>query len=225
MNLSPRLKMIYDLLPDNRIMIDVGTDHCYLPVYALRQGKIKRAYAADVRPGPLQNAEKTAKTYGCADKITMILSDGLDALSRSQSRDIDTVVMAGMGGILISELIEKAPFLKNPDKTLILQPMTAVFELKEYLGCHGFAILDERLAEEGEKLYIALKVVYNGKAHTENPFRRITADPLFEKYAKLIRARLIKQKKGLESAAAPDEKRYREVLQKLNDLEEVYHDC
>ena len=84
MELTPRLKSVYELLEQNCIMIDVGTDHCYLPIYALQQGKIQRAYAADVRKGPLQNGRDNAALYGYGDKITTLLSDGLCALSDAQ---------------------------------------------------------------------------------------------------------------------------------------------
>ena len=80
MELTNRLKSVYELLPDGCIMIDVGTDHCYLPIYAILNGKVQRAYAADVREGPLKNGRDNARLYGLEERITTLLSDGLQAL-------------------------------------------------------------------------------------------------------------------------------------------------
>lgn len=222
MELNARLKSVYELLDEGCVMIDVGTDHCYLPIYAIRQGKCRRAYAADVRVGPLRNGEENARIYGCAERITTLLSDGLTALTEHQQADIDTVVCAGMGGTLIENIISAAPFLKNPEKTLILQPQKAVYELKEYLAAEGFVIEKEVLSLEGEKMYQCIKARFAGMPYpSPNPFKNLRSDPLFEEYAAREFRRLTKQKNGMQQGGIPDRKRYKEVLLRLQQLEEV----
>lgn len=222
MELTNRLKSVYSLLPDNCIMIDVGTDHCYLPIYAIQQGKLTRAYAADVRVGPLENGRENARIYGVEDQITTLLSDGLQALSPEQQKDIDTVVCAGMGGTLIEKIIADAPFLKNPEKTLILQPQKAIYELKEYLAREGFVIEKECLSKESDKMYQCMRVRYDGISRSApNPFALLRADALFTAYADLESNRLTKQKEGMEQGGIPDRDRYDAVIKHLKELEEI----
>jgi len=205
-----------------RLFIDVGTDHCYLPIFAILNGKVERAYAADVRIGPLQNGEENARIYGCDDRITTLLSDGLQALTPAQQQDIDTVVCAGMGGTLIQNIIDAAPFLKDKSKTLILQPQKAVYELKEYLWAQGFSIDTELLSAEGEKMYQCLRARYTGRSlPAPNPFLKLKNDPLFSQFAALEKRKLNKQKQGLEQGGIPDKDRYDRVCKHLAELEEV----
>ena len=222
MELTNRLKSVYELLPDGCVVIDVGTDHCYLPIYAILKGKVPRAYAADVREGPLQNGRENARIYGLEDRITTLLSDGLQALSAEMQRDVDTVVCAGMGGTLIEHIISAAPFLKDPDKTLILQPQKAIYELKEYLAANGFVIEKEAISAEGDKLYQCMRVRYDGNLRkAPNPFVGLREDPLFDIYAAAEHRRLMKQKNGMEQGGIPDKGRYDAVVRHLKELEEV----
>ncbi|MBR5782654.1 MAG: SAM-dependent methyltransferase [Clostridia bacterium] len=222
MELTNRLKSVYSLLPEDCIMIDVGTDHCYLPIYAILNEKVKRAYAADVRQGPLQNGKENAAVYGCSERITALLSDGLQALSEAQQQDIDTVVCAGMGGTLIQNIIAAAPFLKNKNKTLILQPQKAIFELKEYLAAQGFEIQKEVLSKEGNKMYQCMLVRFSGKVHTPpNPFALLKSDVLFDEYAAREKRRMQRQKSGMEQGGIPDKERYHQVCKHLKELEEM----
>lgn len=222
MELTNRLKSVYDLLDKDCVMIDVGTDHCYLPIYALQQGKIQRAYAADVREGPLANGRDNARIYGLEECITTLLSDGLQALNEEQMLDIDTVVCAGMGGTLIESIIAAAPFVKDPAKVLILQPQKAIYELKEYLAAEGFMIEKESLAREGEKMYQCMRVRFDGVSRkASNPFILLREDPLFEEYAAMEERKLQKQKSGMEQGGIPDKKRYAAVTKHLRELEEV----
>ncbi len=222
MELTNRLKSVYELLPDNCIMIDVGTDHCYLPIYALQQGKIGRAYAADVREGPLQNGQENARIFGFENCITTLLSDGLCALTEAQQNDIDTVVCAGMGGTLIQNIISAAPFLKDPAKTLVLQPQKAIYELKEFLFAEGFLIEAEALAQEGEKMYQCMRVRFDGIIRkAPNPLLLLKGDSLFDVFAAAEHRRLSHQKSGMEQGGIPDKERYDAVCKLLTQLEEV----
>lgn len=148
MNLTPRLLKIASLVPHNSVLADVGTDHAYVPVYCILNGICKRAFAMDINEGPLNNAEETVNHYGVSDKVELRLSDGLDKLGADEA---DTVVIAGMGGLLIKSILEKANL--KCGTTLILQPMLAQRELREYLYSNDIEITDEYLAKEDNKIY------------------------------------------------------------------------
>ena len=148
MNLTPRLLKIASLVPQDSILADVGTDHAYVPVYCILNGICQRALAMDINEGPLKNAEETVKNYGVSDRVELRLSDGL---CKMEPHEADTVVIAGMGGLLIKSILEKAN-LKD-GTTLILQPMLAQKELRESLYSNDIAITDEYLAKEDNKIY------------------------------------------------------------------------
>lgn len=153
LTLSPRLSAIAAQVPQGTRLTDVGTDHAYLPTALLLAGRIQQAEATDVHAGPLQRGRETAALYGVSDGIRFCLRDGLEGL---QGPETDTVVIAGMGGELIARILEQAPWTR--EKLLLLQPMTAQAELRQWLTGHGYAIQGETLVREGEKFYQILTV-------------------------------------------------------------------
>lgn len=157
MKLDSRLMAIADLVRKDKVFADIGTDHAYLPVYLVEKGITKKAIAADLRVGPLENAKDAVVSYRYADQIELRLSDGLDNFTENEAQEI---AVAGMGGLLISSFIERTKWLKNEDVHLILQPMTHVEELRKTLFDNGFVIDREVVAKDGDKLYIILSVYY-----------------------------------------------------------------
>ena len=151
LDLSPRLAAIAALVPPGAKLADVGTDHAYLPVWLLLAGRIGQAVASDVNEGPLQRGRETARAYGVGEKIDFRRCDGLAGISPQEA---DTVVIAGMGGDLISRILAAAPWTRGAK--LILQPMSSQEVLRQWLGEHGYAIQGETLAREGEKFYSIL---------------------------------------------------------------------
>ncbi len=166
MKLDSRLMAIADLVRKDKIFADIGTDHAYLPVYLVEKGIIKKAIAADLRVGPLENAKEAVVSYGYSDQIKLRLSDGLDNFIENE---VEEIAVAGMGGLLISSFVERTQWLKNENIHLILQPMTHVEELRKTLFDNGFVIDKEVVAKDGDKLYIILSVhFYEGQtAYTD----------------------------------------------------------
>lgn len=150
--MTPRLFAISESVPQGAVLADVGTDHGYIPIYLCLNNKIESALAMDLRPGPLKRAEENIVRYGLEDKIKTRLSDGLSELSEGEA---DTAVIAGMGGLLIAEILEAAPFELS---CYVLQPMTAAAELRQYLEEKGYQICHEVLAKEEEKIYTVMTV-------------------------------------------------------------------
>ena len=157
MKLDSRLMAIADLVRKDKVFADIGTDHAYLPVYLVENRIINCAIAADLRVGPLENAKETVVSHNLSDKIELRLSDGLDNFSENEVQEI---AVAGMGGLLISQFIERTEWLKNEDIHLILQPMTHIEELRKTLFDNGFIIDKEVVAEDGDKLYIVLSAYF-----------------------------------------------------------------
>ena len=157
MKLDSRLMAIANLVRKDRVFADIGTDHAYLPVYLVENGIISKAIAADLRVGPLENAKYAVVSYGFTEQIELRLSDGLDNFKENE---VEEIAVAGMGGLLISQFIERTGWLKNENIHLILQPMTHVEELRKTLFDNGFIIDKEVVAEDGDKLYIILSAYY-----------------------------------------------------------------
>lgn len=149
MELTPRLQAIAAQVPQGTRLADIGTDHGYLPVWLLLNGQIDRAIAADLRSGPLNRARETARQYGQTDRVSFRLCDGLADVS---PEEVDTVVIAGMGGETIAAILKAAPWTRE-DKLLLIQPMTGAHRLRGWLQSNGYAILDETIVREGKKLY------------------------------------------------------------------------
>lgn len=164
--LTPRLALIASKVRKGKLICDIGTDHAYLPVFLVNSGTSPYATAADVKVGPLQKAKQTIERFNALEKVNIILSNGFLEIDKNAFQD---AIIAGMGGELIAEIIENAPFLKEGDRTLILQPMTAAYELRKYLAYNGYTIQDEEVAKEEEKLYVVLVA----KAGKEKPYTEI----------------------------------------------------
>ena len=153
--LTPRLRTAADLVPAGARLADVGTDHAYLPAALLLEGKIPFAIAADLRQGPLLRAKETARQYGCQGKMAFRLCDGLRGV---RPEETDAVVIAGMGGETIAQILQAAPWVRERQVPLVLQPMSSLSDLREWLRENGYTIREECLAREDETIYVVMSV-------------------------------------------------------------------
>ena len=133
--LSPRLQTCADLVSQGGTACDVGTDHAYLAVWLIQNGRCTRVTASDIGEGPLRSAAQTVAQAGLSDQITLQLTDGLNGLAPS---DFSDIIIAGMGGETIAAILGAADFSQR-DTRLILQPMTRGTYLRCWLAEHGFA--------------------------------------------------------------------------------------
>ena len=153
--LTPRLRTAADLVPAGARLADIGTDHAYLPAALLLEGKIPFAIAADLRHGPLLRAKETARQYGCQEKMAFRLCDGLRGI---RPEETDAVVIAGMGGETIAQILQAAPWVRERRVPLVLQPMSSLPDLRKWLGENGYTIQGERLAREEDVIYVVMDV-------------------------------------------------------------------
>ena len=160
MALSRRLLLIASLVPKGARVCDVGTDHGRLPIYLIEEKIAKRVIATDIRPLPLENAKKNVEASGVKG-IDLRLCDGLSAVKKSET---DTVIIAGMGGEVISDIISRAELIrKHPYPLLILQPTTSPEFLRRYLCENGFEIKNETALKENGKLYSVITAYFTGE--------------------------------------------------------------
>lgn len=150
MELSPRLLKIASLVPKDSALADVGTDHGYIPLYLFENRIIARAVAMDVNPMPLKRAEDNITAAGYGNLCEFRLSDGVANLKKGEA---DCVVIAGMGGLLIRDILCRGKDVIAEGTLLILQPMIAAPELRLYLFENGFTIENEYVVKEDNKFY------------------------------------------------------------------------
>lgn len=157
MELTNRLKTIADLVPQGTKLADIGTDHAYLPTWLYLNNRISFAVASDLREGPLSRGMAVAKEQNIPETaISFRCGDGLSPVKKGE---VNTIIMAGMGGETISHCMETTDWAKDEDLLFILQPMSSIPELRLWLQENGYFIAEERIAKEGDKLYVIMAVV------------------------------------------------------------------
>lgn len=165
--LSARLRRAADFVRQGAYIADVGTDHAYLPIVLLSEGKICGGVVSDINEGPIERARTHIREQGMGELLTPKRCDGLSELRDDHPEDI---LILGMGGELIARILSDAPWTKTPSVRLILQPMTHPEHLRKFLLREGYAIVDEVLVED-DKIYQILCVEYTGiperKPYTE----------------------------------------------------------
>ena len=158
--LNARLFSAASLVRQDAVFADIGTDHAYLPIFLLKAGRVKRAFATDINRGPLDSARANVSSSELSDKVTFMLTDGAAALAGAGVTDY---AVCGMGGELIADIIERAPHLKDSSLRLLLQPMSRQEKLRRYLFSHGFAIRAESYSYDSGKYYVTLMAEYVGE--------------------------------------------------------------
>ena len=225
--LSPRLFAIAQEVTQGARLADIGTDHAYLPIALLQEGRITAAIAADVNEGPLSRGRAAAEAQGISG-ISFRCCDGLTGISPEET---DTVVIAGMGGDTIRHILGGVPWSKNQGLRYLLQPMSSVPELRQWLSCSGFRIEKEILVREEEKLYVVF-VVCSGKGEhysfgelwagkqregMEGAHRRDYLDDLIDRRSRALTG--LQQAKGGREA---DIAETQQVLEELRQLREEW---
>ncbi len=158
--LDRRLECAAELVRHGASVVDVGTDHAYVPIYLVATGKCPSALATDVNQGPIDRAKINIVSYGLSDKISTLKTDGLKGV---EGFDPECVMILGMGGELIARIISEAEWLRRTDKKirLVLQPMTHPEYVRKYLFDNGFDIVDEKICKSG-KYYDIMAAEYDG---------------------------------------------------------------
>ena len=150
MKLGQRLQAIADMVPAGSVIADIGTDHAYLPIYLIKQKIAARAIAGDVHHGPYLSAQGAVAAHNLEQAISVRQGNGLAVI---QPGEADVVVIAGMGGANIIDILSARPEVTAAFKRLILQPMIAASLVRSWLHAHDWQIINEQLVQEDGKLY------------------------------------------------------------------------
>ena len=217
---SKRMEALADLCQGARRVIDVGCDHAQLCALLVTEYGVEHAFASDIRPGPLENARRTIAELGLESRITPVLSDGLDAFGPG---DGDTVIIAGMGGEEMTLILSRAPWAGDNGGQVILQPMTNIPKLRQWLAENGYHVKKERVIQEGRKVYTAMNIQKEGADESgarEYAYLFGTAllqDPLWPLYKEKLLTKYGASARGQEQAGLSDtpEQRIFRLLQNL----------
>lgn len=159
-SLGARLEACAAFVREGSVLADIGTDHAYLPIWLTLKGKIQRAYASDINEEPIQSAIGNIEKYHLSDKIFTFTADGLTKIPHME---VDDIVIAGMGGDNIAEILHAADWVKNPRYRLVLQPMSRAERLREYLYRNSFDIITEKAMCEANRIYTVICAEYSEK--------------------------------------------------------------
>ena len=220
LQLQPRLACIASLVPEGACLADVGTDHGYLPVWLLQQGRIRRAIASDINRAPLDHARATAAEHGITERINFRLCPGLE---RIRAEECDVIAIAGMGGETILSILAAAPWTHDGAHLLILQPQTKVELLRRWLCGHGYRFLSETLVRDKGKLYVVFCVTAGAgqelsEADALTGFL-LRSDPLYGEYLSQHLIKLKRARDGLAVSSLADKDMRIALLENL--IEEI----
>ncbi|MCK8617009.1 class I SAM-dependent methyltransferase [Fructobacillus sp. M158] len=218
--LSPRLQAVADLVETKQKVADIGSDHAYLATYLVESDRVAEAIVGEVAKGPLDNAKKTVANSGLSTKIDCRLADGLFALTAEDK--VETVVIAGMGGLLIKKILNDNRAL-GPFQQLVLQPNTDQDALRAWLVANGYRISQEQLVEEQPHRYEII-VAKPGQEELSDadrifgPILRKEAGPVFQAKWQHEQARLQLVLDRLEEANQKTNAKYREAAAKIAQI-------
>lgn len=223
MNLSQRLQHIVNIIPKCLCLADIGTDHGYIPIYAIQNNICSNAIASDINEGPIKIANKNIRKYKVSDRIQTRIGSGLSSLKINEA---DVILIAGMGGNLIADIIDDDIEISKSASYLILQPMQYPEVLRQYLVNNGFNIIDEDLVKDENKYYHIIKAVVGESGEYPNNSLYYTGLKLIEKKHPLIKDYInynleridIILKQMINSTNAD---KYKELIQLKENFEEV----
>lgn len=224
MKLDDRLQALADFVPAGSLVADIGTDHGYLAMALVQSGKVEHVIASDKNTGPLEAAGRTVREAGLTGQVTLREGDGLAVLKPGE---VDTVCIAGMGGILMTEILESRPEVVKSLKRLVLQPMNGAAELRRWLYRHYWHIADETLAVDDGRIYEVI-CAEKGREKMPEALMLLIGPKLWEKKPELLRhhiEQLLFQSRSIaagmeKSSRASRTKKYRDVQEQIKSLEE-----
>lgn len=226
MELSKRLRFIAKYIDKCNSIIDVGTDHGYIPIFAVTNNVCKKAIASDINKDPLKKAEFNAKMEGISDKIEVRLGGGLATLKNGE---VDGIVIAGMGGNLIRDILESDKEKLPKCKFIILQPAQNPEVLREYLYNNNYEIIAEDLCYD-EGIFYELFKVKVGKENVEvndsmlyeiSPIMIRDKNPLMKEYLLNKREKYSKILSFIKDDSEAAKKRKEELNIKIEKIDKL----
>lgn len=208
MQLSRRLKAVADSVTKGNRVADVGCDHAYISIYLIENDIAPYVIAMDVNKGPLSRAKENIKRKNYEERIDTRLSNGLEKML---PKEADTILLAGMGGVLMIKILEEGREVVNSAKELVLQPQSEIPLVRKYIHSIGYKMTEEQILMDDGKYYIVIKAIKSDEIETYEK-------EVFYQYGKL----LLEEGQTLLLEYLHNEKRIRnEVMETLNENSSV----
>ncbi|KRO01739.1 SAM-dependent methyltransferase [Levilactobacillus paucivorans] len=227
-HLSNRLATVASYVPKGSRLADIGTDHAYLPVNLLKRGLIAGGVAGEVVRGPFENAAHEIQREGLTDRLTARLANGLKAIEPADQ--IDTVVIAGMGGTLITQILTQDFDRLAGVKRLILQPNVGEMVVRRFLMTHGFQLVTEEILAEDGHTYEVLVADRADQPETYNDEELRFGPYLLQEHSAIFIAKWQRElartqavRKQVQQAAVVPEDKVAQLTAEIQEIEEVLH--
>ena len=204
MRLSDRLESIIEMVPRGEICADIGCDHGFTSIELISRGISPKVVASDLREGPLASARENIRNAGLEDKIKLMISDGFDAY---EPGEVSTAVIAGMGGVLIKDMLVKGKECVSKMGAFIVQPQSNIPEFRNFLRLNGYEIEKNAVVLDAGKYYFPMRIRYTGK-DASGEDTAITAE---DRYG----ADLIREDRGLSDYLKFQMDSYEKIYAKL----------
>ncbi len=224
MQLSIRLSAIASFVPKGSRVIDVGTDHAYIPIYLVESGLAITCLATDINKGPLEKAQKNISAHGITS-IELMQTNGVEGIAPDKG---DVLMISGMGGYLIVDILKRGQELVKNLKRMILQPQQDIIEVRQYLHSIGFRIVEETFVKDEDKYYTVI-VAEPGEEHYSHEYEYLYGKCLIEKklsvFKEWVEMKLAKQEGIYRALAKQDSpsanERKSELEKEIQTLREV----
>ena len=225
MQFSHRLKALAAMIPKEARIADIGTDHAYLPIHLAMRGTHPTVIGTELSPGPFARAFSCVCEHGLEDRVELRLGDGLEII---QPGEIDVLVIAGMGGATMVEILTRGREHLSHLKRLVLQPMGGQEPLRHWLDDHGWHPVQEDLIKEEGKYYEIIAAepgqdeAYANIRHRIGPRLMESPHPLLGEYLTYQKGHWENVLAQVKQSHSPvQEDRVRELEQRIHELEEV----
>ncbi|HFI0263749.1 TPA: tRNA (adenine(22)-N(1))-methyltransferase TrmK [Streptococcus suis] len=221
--LSKRLATVADYVPQGARLADVGSDHAYLPLFLVEQGRIDFAVAGEVVQGPYQSALQNVEQAGLSEKIAVRLANGLAAVELADQ--VSTITIAGMGGRLIAEILEAGKDKLVSVERLVLQPNNREDDVRRWLVEHDFQLVAEEILEENDKIY---EILVAEKGNVDLTADKLRFGPyLLEEQSATFQKKWLKELDkltyALEQVPLERQADRSAISQKIQQIQEVLH--
>ncbi|HFI0795661.1 TPA: tRNA (adenine(22)-N(1))-methyltransferase TrmK [Streptococcus suis] len=221
--LSRRLEAVASYVPQGARLADVGSDHAYLPLFLVEQGRIEFAVAGEVVQGPYQSALQNVEQADQSDKISVRLANGLAVVELADH--ITTVTIAGMGGRLIAEILEAGKDKLGSVERLVLQPNNREDDVRRWLVAHDFQLVAEEILEENDKIY---EILVAEKGNVDLTADQLRFGPyLLEEQSATFQEKWLKELDkltyALEQVPLERQADRSAISQKIQQIQEVLH--
>ncbi|HEM3682746.1 TPA: tRNA (adenine-N(1))-methyltransferase [Streptococcus suis] len=221
--LSRRLEAVASYVPQGARLADVGSDHAYLPLFLVEQGRIDFAIAGEVVQGPYQSALQNVEQAGQTEKVAVRMANGLAAVELDDQ--VTTVTIAGMGGRLIAEILEAGKDKLGSVERLVLQPNNREDDVRRWLVEHDFQLIAEEILEENDKIY---EILVAEKGNVDLTADQLRFGPyLLEEQSATFQKKWLKELDkltyALEQVPLERQADRSAISQKIQQIQEVLH--